>query len=120
MRIDLNCPAEVVSTELIREAESWVRLILMDLSDLGIDSCEATVRLLDREGEETGRTVHRARSLRGRPHSAFTMMVPVELPAEAVPSMTGGTSEGSAEPVIPATASSRAFTFSRSQSRFSS
>ena len=53
MRIDLNCPAEVVSTELIREEGDWVRLILMDLTERGIDSCEATVRLLNREGEET-------------------------------------------------------------------
>ena len=84
MRIDLNCPAEVVSTELIREEGDWVRLILMNLTERGIDSCEATVRLLNREGEEKGRTVHRARALRGRPHSAFTMMVPAELPEGTV------------------------------------
>ena len=85
MRIDLNCPAEVVRTELYREKEgSWVRLILMDLADRSIDSCEATVRILDREGKETGRTVHRARALKGRPHTTFPMNVPVELPENAV------------------------------------
>lgn len=83
MRIDLSCPAEVVRTELIPE-ENLIRLILMDLSDRGIDSCEATVRLLDREGEETGRTVHRARALKGRPHTTFTMHVPAEIPEKTI------------------------------------
>ncbi len=83
MRIDLNCPAEIVTTELIREKESWVRLVLMNLSDRGIDSCEATVRILDREGRETGRTVHRARALKGRPLSSFPMMIPMELGKDA-------------------------------------
>lgn len=84
MRIDLNCPAETAGAELIRQEDSWVRLILLNLSDRAIDSCEATVRVLDRDGNEAGRTVHRARSLKGRPHSAFSMMIPMELPEEAV------------------------------------
>ena len=77
MRIDLNCPAEIARAEL---EEEGVRLILTNLSDRGVDSCEATVRLLDREGKELGRAVHRARALKGRPRSAFSMEVPVQMP----------------------------------------
>ncbi|MCR4877358.1 MAG: soluble NSF attachment family protein [Clostridiales bacterium] len=84
MRIDLNCPAEVAGAELASPEKDWIRLILMNLTDRAIDSCEATVRILNREGAELGRTVHRARTLRGRPHSAFSMPVPMELPPEAV------------------------------------
>ena len=83
MRIDLNCPVEAVGTELIREETGWIRLNLMNLTDREIDSCEATVRILDREGKETGRAVHRARALKGRPHSAFAMMIPTELGEDA-------------------------------------
>ena len=75
MWIDLNCPAEVVGAELASPEKDWIRLILMNLTDRNIDSCEATVRILSREDEELGRTVHRARALRGRPHSAFSMAV---------------------------------------------
>ena len=82
MWIDLSCPAEVIGTELVPE-ENLVRLILMDLTDRGIDSCEATVRILDRGEEETGRAVHRARALKGRPHSVFSMTVPFELTEKA-------------------------------------
>ena len=63
MRINLKCPAEVLGMELPTEESPWVRLILMDLTDRGIASCEATVRLLDGEGRETARAVHRARAL---------------------------------------------------------
>ncbi len=84
MRIDLNCPAEIIRTALSREEDPRAELTLMNLTDRGIDSCEATVRVLDREGTELGRAVHRARALRGRPHSAFVMGVPMELPEEAV------------------------------------
>ena len=84
MWIDLNCPAEVMGAELASPEKDWIRLILMNLTDRNIDSCEATVRILSREDEELGRTVHRARALRGRPHSAFSMAVPMELPAGAI------------------------------------
>ena len=40
MKIDLSCPAEIVKTELVRGEESWIRLILMNLTERGIDSCE--------------------------------------------------------------------------------
>lgn len=83
MWIDLSCPAEVIRTELSPE-EKEVRLVLMDLADRGIDSCEATVRVLDREGEELGRAVHRARALKGRPHGVFSMTVPLEMTEKAV------------------------------------
>ena len=84
MRIDLNCPAEVVGSELNQPDRGWIQLMLMDLTDRGIDSCEATVRLLDRSGEELGRTVHRARALHGRAHSVFPMSVPMEIPEAAL------------------------------------
>ena len=77
MRIDLNCPAEIARAEL---EEEGVRLILSNLGDRGVDSCEATVRLVARDGKELGRTVHRARALKGRPHSAFSMGVPMQMP----------------------------------------
>lgn len=83
MKIDLSCPAEIVKTELVRGEESWIRLILMNLTERGIDSCEATVRLMDREGQELGRTVHRARALKGRARSAFSMMIPMDIPENA-------------------------------------
>ncbi len=83
MRIDLKCPAEVAAAEMGRGEESWIRLVLRNLTDQGIDSCEATVRILDREGEEIGRTVHRARALKGRAHGIFPMMVPTEIPENA-------------------------------------
>ena len=82
MRVNLNCPAEIAAVEIRRE-EDCVRLILMDLADRPIDSCEATVRIRNREGEEIAREVHRARALRGRPHIAFSMTVPMEIPEGA-------------------------------------
>ena len=81
MRIDLKCPAEMLGAELPTEESPFVRLTLMDLTDRGIASCEATVKLADREGRIKTRTVHRARGLGGRPHSVFSMTVPME-PAE--------------------------------------
>ncbi|MBQ3704884.1 MAG: hypothetical protein II888_00355 [Clostridia bacterium] len=83
MRIDLRCPAEIFGAEILRE-EAGIRLTLMNLSDRDVDSCEATVRVLDREGKETARTVHRSRALKGRPHSVFSMEVPLEIPEESV------------------------------------
>ena len=81
MRIDLKCPAEMLGAELPTEESPFVLLTLMDLTDRGIVSCEATVKLLDRDGQVKVRTVHRARALEGRPHSTFSMAVPME-PAE--------------------------------------
>ncbi len=83
MRIDLNCPAEILNVDLPKKEEPWVTLVLMDGTDRGINSCEATIRILDSAGEELSRTVHRARALGGRPHSTFTMTVPMERPEGA-------------------------------------
>ncbi|MBQ9211380.1 MAG: hypothetical protein IJ153_06735 [Clostridia bacterium] len=82
MRIDLNCPAELAGAEL-DEGANEIRLILRNLTDRDINSCEATARVLDREGRELGRTVHRARALKGRAHSAFSMTLPMLLPEGA-------------------------------------
>ena len=84
MRIDLSCPAEILGAELPARDRPWVDLTLLNGTDRGIDSCEATVRLLDREGQELGRTVHRARALAGRPYGTFRMTVPLEPNADAV------------------------------------
>ena len=78
MRIDLTCPAEILTVELPAKEEPWVRLLLMDTADRGINSCEATVKILDEKGAELARTVHRARALTGRPHGTFWMTVPME------------------------------------------
>ena len=78
MKIDLSCPAEVLRAEPPKEDQPFAVLTLFNLSDRSIVSAEATVRLTDREGKETGRAVHRARALNGRPHTAFTMTVPFE------------------------------------------
>ncbi len=78
MRIDLTCPAEILSTTLPTAEEPWISLLLMNGTDRGINSCEATVKVLDSRGQELGRAVHRARALAGRPHMAFRMTVPME------------------------------------------
>ena len=78
MRIDLSCPAEILRTEMPEKDRPWAELTLMNGTDRGIDSCEATVRLLDGEGKELGRAVHRARALAGRPYGTFRMTVPLE------------------------------------------
>ena len=71
MKIDLTCPAEVLQIQLPAEENRNIVLFLFNLAERRIVSCEATVRLLDSEGEEVGRAVHRARALDGRPHTAF-------------------------------------------------
>lgn len=81
MRIDLSCPAEILSAAPPKAGNPAAELILLNGSDRGVDSCEATVKLLDAEGRELGRAVHRARALAGRPFSTFRMPVPME-PAE--------------------------------------
>ena len=81
MRIDLSCPAEILNAEPPKPGNPSAELILLNGSDRGVNSCEATVKLLDAEGRELGRAVHRARALAGRPYSTFRMPVPME-PAE--------------------------------------
>ncbi len=83
MKIDLTCPAEVLQIQLPAEENRNIVLFLFNLAERRIVSCEATVRLLDSEGEEVGRAVHRARALDGRPHTAFSMTVPQEKNAAA-------------------------------------
>ena len=78
MRIDLSCPAEILRLELPKKEEPWVKLLLMNEADRGINSCEATIKILDAKGQELGRAVHRARALTGRPHSTFWMSVPMD------------------------------------------
>ena len=78
MRIDLSCPAEILAAARPEKDSPWAELTLMNGTDRGIDSCEATVWLLDQDGQETGRTVHRSRALAGRPYSTFRMTVPME------------------------------------------
>ena len=90
MRIDLKCPAEMLGAELPTEESPFVRLTLMDLTDRGIASCEATVKLADREGRIKTRTVHRARGLGGRPHSVFLMMMNTSVNRNSMIQKCGG------------------------------
>ncbi len=84
MKIDLSCPAEILLTELPGTEQPFGVLTLFNLADRSIVSCEATLRLIDREGREISRAVHRARALTGRPHTAFTMTVPADANPAAV------------------------------------
>ncbi len=79
MRIDLSCPAEILRIDPPTEGNPYGILTLFNLTaDRAIVSCEVTLKLIDAEGAERGRTVHRARALAGRPHTAFLMSVPLE------------------------------------------
>ena len=78
MRIDLSCPGEILRAELPTAEEPWIRILILNGTDRGINSCEATAKVLDREGRELGRTVHRARALAGRPYGTFLMTIPME------------------------------------------
>ena len=78
MRIDLSCPGEILRAELPTAEEPWIRILLLNGTDRGINSCEVTAKVLDREGRELGRTVHRARALAGRPYGTFLMTIPME------------------------------------------
>lgn len=84
MKIDLSCPAEILRAEPPNEEQPFGILTLFNLSDRSIVSCEATLRVADREGNEVSRAVHRARALIGRPHTAFTMTVPMEAVAAGI------------------------------------
>ena len=53
-------------------------LMLFNLSDKLVVSCEVTLILQDGEGKETDRLIYRAHDLEGRPRTPFTMAVPVE------------------------------------------
>ena len=78
MRMDLTCPVELWRGSLPREDYPACELILFNLSDKLVISCEVTLLLLDAEGKETGRTIYRAHDLEGRTRSPFTMAVPLE------------------------------------------
>ncbi len=80
MRIDLSCPAEIVRIEPPEKDSPYGLITLFNMDSRSIVSCEVTLRLLDENGGERGRAVHRARALAGRPHTAFRMSVPLEAP----------------------------------------
>lgn len=84
MLIDLTCPAEVFRVDLPAADSPVCTVMLYNLDDRTIASCEATVRMLDSEGTEKQRTVHRSRALHGRPGTVFPMTVPCEKPESAV------------------------------------
>ena len=76
MLIDLSCPAEVFRSTLPADGTPAVGLILYNLSDRVIASCEVTVRLLSGSGAEKERITYQGQALNGRPHSTFVMNVP--------------------------------------------
>ena len=77
MRIDLSCPAELFRTAMPTEGIPAVSMIMFNLSDRVITSAEVTAVLLSASGEEKARVVFRGRALNGRPHSTFSMNVPM-------------------------------------------
>ncbi len=85
MLIDLTCPAEVFRTLMPTEDIPAVTLTLYNLSDRVIASAEVTIRMLSAAGAEKERMTFRGRALNGRPHSTFTMNVPMA-PATGVKS----------------------------------
>ena len=76
MFIDLTCPAELFRSALPTDDNPSCELLLYNLSDRIIVSVEVTLKLLNRREEEEEHLVYRARSLNGRPQTAFTMHVP--------------------------------------------
>ena len=83
MRIDLTCPAEIFRTVMPTEDIPAVSLTMYNLSDRVIASAEVTARLLSATGAEKEKVVFRGRALNGRPHSTFTMNVPMNPAAGA-------------------------------------
>ena len=77
MRIDLSCPAEIFRTAMPTEGIPAVSMIMFNLSDRVITSAEVTAVLLSASGDEKARVVFRGRALNGRPHSTFSMNVPM-------------------------------------------
>ena len=78
MRMDLTCPVELWRSNLPKEDYPACELMLFNLSDKLVVSCEVTLILQDGEGKETDRLIYRAHDLEGRPRTPFTMAVPVE------------------------------------------
>ena len=76
MKIDLNCPVELVSALTPRPDHPACDLMIGNLSDETVTSIEVTLLLLDEAGEEKERVVYRAHDLDGRPGTAFAMIVP--------------------------------------------
>lgn len=64
--------------ELPREDYPACELIMYNLSDKLVISCEVTLLLQGQDGEELERLIYRAHALEGRPRSVFPMVVPVE------------------------------------------
>ena len=63
--------------ELPREDYPACELIMYNLSDKLVISCEVTLLLQGQDGEELERLIYRAHALEGRPRSVFPMVVPV-------------------------------------------
>ena len=78
MRMDLTCPVELWRSNLPKEDYPACELMLFNLSDKLVVSCEVTLILQDGEGKETDRLIYRAHDLEGRPRTPFTMAVPLE------------------------------------------
>ena len=64
--------------ELPRENYPACELIMFNLSDKLVISCEVTLLLQGQDGEELERLIYRAHALEGRPRSVFPMIVPVD------------------------------------------
>lgn len=62
---------------LPREGYPACELMMFNLSDKLVISCEVTLLLLDEQGQESDRVLYRAHDLEGRPRSGFSMTVPV-------------------------------------------
>ncbi len=77
MQIDLTCPAEIFRTAMPTADIPAVSLTMYNLSDRIITSAEVTVRLLNGAGAEQEKMAFRGRALNGRPHSTFSMNVPM-------------------------------------------
>ena len=77
VKIDLTCPTEIFRTALPTEGIPAVSMIMYNLSDRVITSAEVTVTLLSGGGDERDRVTFRGRALNGRPHSTFSMNVPM-------------------------------------------
>ncbi len=64
--------------ELPRENYPACELIMYNLSDKLVVSCEVTLLLQGKDGEELERLIYRAHALEGHPRSVFSMVVPVD------------------------------------------
>jgi len=83
MRMDLTCPAEFVSVEVLRDSggRAQAYLTFRNLSEDTLVELRAMVTMLDGEGASLGQCPLRYRRLQAKPHALFTLcMVMDELP----------------------------------------